>query len=234
MEGLLRQGDIGFTDDPAPELTHPALTVNHMTDHDPHSPDEASLQSSSLDDVSFAVVDVETTGVNPNTDRILQMAAVIVNGRGDVVDTFDTVVKPENPSNYVHGAQHIHGISAADVENGMPLRDALEKLWSISDGHLFTAHNARFDIGFIHAESERVGIRQKVDKYIDTLELARRTDVDRERRHTLDALCQHYGIERSRSHEARADATATAELLMHLMREAGIENSDQLPELFDR
>lgn len=187
-----------------------------------------------LENVSFAVVDFETTGTDPRTDRIVQMAAVIVNGRGDVVDTFDTVVRPQNPSHYVHGAQDIHGISEQDVEQGMPLREALQRLWSVSDGHLFAAHNARFDIDFLHAESERVGLDQKVDRYIDTLELARRSDVSKERRHSLDALCRHYGIERERSHEAMADATATAELLFHLIREVGVENPDQLPELFDR
>lgn len=199
------------------------------------TPDQATQHhDASLADVSFAVVDVETTGTDPRTDRIVQMAAVIVNGRGDVVDTFDTVVRPQNPSHYVHGAQDIHGISEQDVEQGMPLREALQRLWSVSDGHLFAAHNARFDIDFLHAESERVGLDTKVDRYIDTLELARRTDVSRERRHSLDALCRHYGIERERSHEAKADATATAELLLHLIREVGVEKSDQLPELFDR
>jgi DNA polymerase III epsilon subunit-like protein len=47
-------------------------------------------------------------------------------------------------------------------------------------------------------------------------------------------LCEHYGIERTRSHEAKADATATAELLMHLMKEMGVESPDQVSELFAR
>jgi DNA polymerase III epsilon subunit-like protein len=100
-------------------------------------------RSGSLRNVSFAVVDCETTGVNPETDRILQVAAIIVNGEGEVVDQFDTVVRPESPENYTHGAEHIHGISKEQVENGMPLREALEKLWTISSGNVFTAHNAR-------------------------------------------------------------------------------------------
>lgn len=187
-----------------------------------------------LDGVSFAVVDVETTGTDPETDRIVQMAAVVVNARGEVVDAFDTVVKPQNPAQYVHGAEDIHGISQEDVEKGMPLREALQRLWSVSDGHLFTAHNARFDIDFLHAESRRVGLDRTVDQYIDTLELSRRTDADRRRRHSLDALCDHYGIERTRSHEAKADATATAQLLLRLIREVGVEQPDQLPTLFDR
>jgi DNA polymerase III epsilon subunit family exonuclease len=189
-------------------------------------------RSESLRNVSFAVVDCETTGVNPETDRILQVAAIIVNGEGEVVDQFDTVVRPESPENYTHGAEHIHGISKEQVENGMPLREALEKLWTISSGNVFTAHNARFDIGFLHAESERVGLSNRIETHVDTLALARKTDAEKTRRHTLDALCEHYGIEREKAHDAKADATATAELLIHLMKEMGVERSDQLPDLF--
>lgn len=189
-------------------------------------------RSESLRNVSFAVVDCETTGVNPETDRILQVAAIIVNGEGEVVDQFDTVVRPESPESYTHGAEHIHGISKEQVENGMPLREALEKLWTISSGNIFTAHNARFDIGFLHAESERVGLSNRIETHVDTLALARKTDAEKTRRHTLDALCEHYGIEREKAHDAKADATATAELLIHLMKEMGVERSDQLPDLF--
>lgn len=118
--------------------------------------------------------------------------------------------------------------------SGMPLKEALRKLWSISEGNLFTAHNARFDLGFLHAESARVGLGGRIHNYVDTLALARKTDEARTRRHSLEALCEHYGIERTRSHEAKADATATAELLMHLMKEMGVESPDQVSELFAR
>ena len=184
-----------------------------------------------MSDVSFAIVDFETTGVNPDVDRVIQMAAVVMNGRGQILDSFDTVVRPESPSDYRHGAEHVHGISEAQVRNGMPLHEALQKLWEISDGNLFTAHNARFDIGFLHAESRRVGIDRTVDTHIDTLALARGIDAGRTRKHSLTALCEHYGIERDKAHDAKSDATATAELLVHLMREMDVTSPDQLPDL---
>lgn len=189
----------------------------------------------SMRDVSFAVVDFETTGLNPETDRILQLATVIVDGEGRIVDSFDTIVKPESPAEYQHGAEHIHGISAEQVSSGMPLRKALEQLWNINTGHVFTAHNAPFDLGFLHAESKRVGIEGVIESHIDTLELSRRTtSADSTRRHNLFALCEHYGIERDQVHDAKSDATATAQLLMHLIKELGIESSDQVSELFAR
>ena len=204
----------------------PSLVSSVMSDLNPDRTPQT------LRDVSFAVVDFETTGVNPRTDRVIQMAAVVVNGHGEVIDSFDTVVRPESPSDYTHGAEHVHGISQEQVRNGMPLRQALQKLWDISEGNLFTAHNARFDLGFLHAESERVGISKTVDTHIDTLALARSVDSDRTRKHSLTALCEHYGIERDKAHDAKSDATATAELLVHLMREMDVNSPDQLPDLF--
>jgi hypothetical protein len=92
-----------------------------MTSHD------ISTAPETMRNVSFAVVDFETTGLNPETDRIVQLATVIINGDGDIIDSFETIVKPENPGEYQHGAEHIHGITAEQVANGMPLRIALEK-----------------------------------------------------------------------------------------------------------
>ncbi len=182
-------------------------------------------------EMSFAVIDFETTGINPKRDRILQMAAVIVNGAGEILDTFDTVVKPQHPEEYEHGAEHIHGISRQQVENGMPLTEALEKLWALSQDKVITAHNARFDIGFLHAETQRIGLTHQVETFLDTLALARQADTQRERKHSLGALCEHYGIELINAHQALADATATAELLIRLLKEMNIQQADQIQAL---
>lgn len=186
-------------------------------------------EATPIEDTVFAVVDLETTGFNPQKDRIVQMAAVLMNGRGEVVDTFDTVVKPESPEQYEHGAEHVHGISREMVQNGMPLRDALSHIWSFTDGKVFTAHNARFDISFLEAESERVGMKRQVTNYLDTLALAREVDSDRQRKHSLQALCEHYGVTVERAHEAMSDAKATATILMKLIDELGVRSTDQLP-----
>ena len=208
-------------------MPHPSSKVQSMTSH------ELSTAPNTMRNVSFAVVDFETTGLNPETYRIVQLAAIIVNGDGEIVDSFDTIVKPESPDEYQHGAEHIHGISAEQVSGGMPLRKALEQLWSINAGHIFTAHNAAFDLGFLHAESERVGIKGRIEFHVDTLELSRRTTgADTTRRHNLLALCEHYGIKRDQVHDARSDATATAQLLMHLIKELGVDMPDQVAELF--
>jgi len=193
----------------------------------PHGPNPG------LGDTLFAVVDVETTGLDPDADRILQMAAVVVDSTGRVVEEFETVVRPESPDEYEHGAEHIHGISREMVEQGMPLRSALENLLSVVDGRLLTAHNARFDMSFLQAESRRVGLEWNVSQYVDTLHLSRRTDSSADRRHNLEALCERYGVTRARAHEASADAKAAASILLRLIDELGVESPEQLTLPYD-
>lgn len=200
-------------------MGHPVPNVGPMREND----------TKQIEDTLFAVVDLETTGFDPRKDRIVQMAAVVVNGTGEVVDEWDTVVRPESPEQYEHGAEHVHGISREMVENGMPLRQALTRIWSITDGKVLTAHNARFDVSFLEAESERVGMGRQVTRYLDTLALARSADKEKQRKHSLEALCEHYGVERERAHEAMSDARATAQILMQLISELGVSSQDQLP-----
>ncbi len=169
---------------------------------------------------SFAVIDFETTGLSPSTDRILQMAAVVIDANGRVLDSFETIVTPEQPSEYTHGAEHVHGISEDDVRNGMPLGLAMRRLRKISQNSIFTAHNARFDLGFLHAESTRIGQPWIITDYVDTLSLSRDLDPKKEYSHTLTNLLEKYGISRAIAHNALADAKATAELLVVLLAEA--------------
>lgn len=204
-------------------MSHPDRTVGRMNDS-PAVPD----QDGRLSDTLFAVVDVETTGLDPDADRILQVAAVVVDASGHVVEEFETVVRPESPDEYEHGAEHIHGISREMVEGGMPLRNALQNLLSVVDGRLLTAHNARFDMSFLRAESRRVGLEWNVSRYVDTLHLSRRTDSSGDRRHNLEALCEHYGVTRERAHEASSDAKAAASILLKLIDELGAESASQL------
>jgi len=178
---------------------------------------------------SCVVVDLETTGLDPSTCRIIQMAALVVEPNGNVSQTFSTVVRPEHPSEYEHGAEHIHGISAADVSNGMALSDALNHLLSLLPLGIFAGHNASFDLGFLHAEAARIGLTFPVVHHIDTLAVSRRSDPEKLRSHRLSELCIHHDIVLDGAHTALGDATATARLLSALLREAGIESVDHLP-----
>lgn len=183
----------------------------------------------------FTVVDCETTGFSAEANRVLQLGAVIVSGDGQVHNEFDTIVCPESPSEYEHDAEHIHGISAAQVQDGTPLHAALTQLHNFGAMHLFVAHNALFDIGFLRTEAQRVGLSHLYDpwlsRYLDTVGTSRRLDPDSTRSHKLTELCTHYGISLTNAHNALADAHAAAQLLPYLFADLGVTYADQLPEL---
>lgn len=181
----------------------------------------------SLTDVDhFTVIDVETTGLDPTRDRVIQIAAVQLGFDGDLRKSFATVVKPEAPEEYEHGAEHVHGISASDVARGMPLREAMSTLHANLRSSILVGHNARFDLAFLRAESARVGVALPLETHLDTLLLARNLDVENRHSHRLGDLCEHYGIPFGMAHDALEDATATARLLMKLLPQWGAVTLD--------
>jgi DNA polymerase-3 subunit epsilon len=188
-----------------------------------------------ISDMLFTVVDCETTGFYAETNRVIQLGAVIVSGSGNIHSRFDTIVRPECPEEYQHDAEHIHGISADQVRLGTPLRQALQQLVDFGAGHCFVAHNAPFDVGFLRAEAHRVSMGNTVEPWlvtaIDTVSLSRRIDPDKVRSHKLGSLCEHYGVDPGQSHNALSDATATALLLPKLLADLQITRRDQLAEL---
>jgi DNA polymerase-3 subunit epsilon len=96
------------------------------------------------------------------------------------------------------------------------------------DGSRFVAHNAPFDIGFLHRAAARHGVVMPVNEPLCTLRMSRALDPDRRQRHRLTDLCERYGVELVRPHDALADADATAAVLPHLLRAHGVTTVDQL------
>ena len=102
---------------------------------------------------TYAVIDVETTGLSPRTDRILELAIVRTSSSGVVVDEWVSRFDPEGPV----GATHIHGITADDVLGAPLFRDVVPQIIERLSGMVIAAHNARFDAAFLNAELERAG-----------------------------------------------------------------------------
>lgn len=187
---------------------------------------------SHISDMLFTVVDCETTGFYAETNRVIQVGAVIINGAGKIQSQFETIVRPECPDTYEHAAEHIHGISHEQVLAGMPLRTALQQLLDFGTPHIFVAHNAPFDIGFLMAEAQRVDMSEQYSRWLsrslDTVRLSRLVDRDSERSHKLTSLCEYYDVDPGRAHDALSDAIAAAHLLPKIFKDLEIHSVDQL------
>ena len=185
----------------------------------------------------FAVVDLETSGLNTKRHRILQLGMVVVDADGSVVDQWSSLVKLRWPLQRV-GPTNIHGITRSTLRGAPPLDEALDELGARMNGAIFTAHNAAFDSEFIARAVRRRSsddpVRLSLQPRLCTLRMSRRLDPDRELSHRLGDVCERFGVVLERPHDALGDATATAAVLPHLLAAHGITDVEQLEPFYVR
>src|SRR5919204_4961369 len=156
----------------------------------------------------LAVVDLETTGTRPATDRITEIGVVEIE-RFEVVSEWSTLVNPGRalPSEI----QALTGITADMVAQAPRFADLAADLHERLAGRVFIAHNARFDYGFLRREFDRAGIKFHAPA-VCGVKLARRL-YPRETGHDLDSLIERHGIACEARHRALPDAQALWEFL---------------------
>ncbi|MFN8020516.1 MAG: 3'-5' exonuclease [Acidimicrobiales bacterium] len=176
----------------------------------------------------FAVVDVETSGLSLRRDRVLQVGVVVVDGTGQVVDRWASLVRPRRRWFFRVGPTELHGIRRRDVRDAPLLADVMQRLSGTLQGSVFVAHNASFDVAFLRKAASEVGVFLPLDQALCTLRLSRELDPQRTMSHRLAALCERYDVALVRPHDALADADATAAVLPHLLAAHGITSREQI------
>ncbi|MFC1938173.1 exonuclease domain-containing protein [Chloroflexota bacterium] len=177
-------------------------------------------QNNNVNERFFSVVDLETTGVFPNgTDRVIEIAIVHTDSRGNILDEYNTLV---NPNRDIPGTQ-VHGITARDVKNAPLFGEIAGDILSMLAGSVFVAHNVYFDIRFLHSEFGRIGCNLPEFQRLCTMQLARKADPHIPSRQ-LSKLCKYFGIELNQPHRALEDARATATLLHTCLSRLVIES----------
>ncbi|MBX9727926.1 MAG: DNA polymerase III subunit epsilon [Sphingopyxis sp.] len=159
------------------------------------------------------VFDTETTGLNSGGgDRLVEIGCIELVGRIETGRTFHAYVNPQRPM--PPEAQAVHGLSDAFLADKPLFADIADDLLAfLGDDAMLVAHNAMFDFGFLNAELARCS-RASIDlaRMTDTVAMARKLHPGA--KHSLDALCTRYGIDRS--HRIRHGALLDAELLAQL------------------
>lgn len=183
-----------------------------------------------LVDVTFVVLDLETTGGSTATDAITEIGAVKVQG-GERLGVLSTLVDPERP--IPPTITSLTGIRDADVAGLPPIGGVLPMLLEFLRGSVIVAHNARFDVGFLNAALERRGYPRLDSPSLCTVALARRLVRDEVRDLKLQTLAQHLRARTSPCHRALPDAEATVDVLHALIERAGSLGATTLPDLLD-
>jgi DNA polymerase-3 subunit epsilon len=170
-----------------------------------------------LRDVTFCVLDLETTGASPATCAITEVGAIKVRG-GECVGTFQTLVNPGVP--IPPEIVVLTGITEAMVLPAPRIEEVLPPLLEFLDGTVLVGHNFRFDVSFLDAALTGAGYRRLVQSRVDTCALARRLVRDEVPDCRLGTLARRLRLAHQPTHRALDDALATADLLHVLLERA--------------
>lgn len=177
------------------------------------------------------VFDTETTGLSfAGGDRLVEIGCVEMVNRVETGRTFHAYYHPER--NMPADAQAVHGISEAFLSDKPKFAEAVDDLIDFLGDAPLVAHNAGFDFSFLNGELTRCG-RQivHINRMVDTLQIARSRHPGA--KHTLDALCSRFGVDRSHRvlHGALLDAQLLAQVYVELLggRQIGLGLVDDAP-----
>jgi DNA polymerase-3 subunit epsilon len=160
----------------------------------------------------FAVIDLETTGGNPNSERIIEIGIVLHDGKQKIGE-YTTLINPEKEiSGFI---STFTGITNSMVKNAPKFVEVADTVLELLEGKIIVAHNARFDYNFIKSEFRRINI-PFIKKNICTVQLSRKI-FPHFKSYSLGNICRDLDIHISNRHRAFGDASATAILLEKLL-----------------
>lgn len=168
-----------------------------------------------LDEVEFVVVDTETTGLRPGSDRVIEVAAVKLRG-GKSVDSFQSLLNPRR--RLPPFITRFTGITQEMVETAPYAEIILPELLDFIEGTILVGHNLGFDINFLTSEAKLLGLAFPLDG-LDTIPLARRL-LPGLKRFKLDYVAEYLNVSTSQRHRAMGDATVTAAVFVKMLERA--------------
>jgi DNA polymerase-3 subunit epsilon len=190
-----------------------------------------TAESTLLSQVTFCVVDLETTGTSSAYGGITEIGAVKYRG-GEEVSRFNTLLNPGQPipANIVM----LTGISNSMVAGAPRVEEVLDLFLDFVEGTVLVAHNAKFDVGFLNAALERFGYEPLANVVVDTVTLARRLVRSEVPDCKLSTLARCFNFPHQPIHRAMDDVLATGDLLHFLIDRAsafGVHDIDDLVAL---
>jgi DNA polymerase-3 subunit epsilon len=183
-----------------------------------------------LEHAHFVVVDLETTGLSPGRAAICEIGAVRVREL-DFDGEFETLVDPRAPLPAAVAA--LTGLEERELRRAPPAAAAVRRFLAFAGDAVIVAHNARFDVGFLDREVERLTGRRLAGPVVDTVSLARRLLAGRVARVGLASLAHFFGTAARPCHRALPDAQATAEILLALVGLAQERGARTVADLCD-
>lgn len=182
-----------------------------------------SLLINEFEKENIIVFDVESTGVDVTEDEIIQIAAIKLNKKGEVVDKFEKFLKNKKP---VKDSYYVHGFSDEMLQRiGEDKEKVLKEFVEYSKDSIIVGHNVQYDINILCSELERSNLgKPKFKTFYDTLDIYRRF-YPGNINYKLENLSKVYDTKHKPSHDAMDDIIATGELLVRAINEKIIPTS---------
>lgn len=172
--------------------------------------------------IDTVVFDVETTGLNAARCEIIEIGAVKIR-KGKIVERFSSFVRPEEAiPDFI---TNLTGITDEMVKDAPKIEQAMKAFLTFSEGALWVAHNAQFDLSFIREHAKRCQLDVK-NAVLDTLALSRKL-LPHLKKHRLNILAKHFDISLQNHHRAVDDSEATGLIylkLLEMLQERAIFN----------
>jgi DNA polymerase-3 subunit epsilon len=179
------------------------------------------------DQPGFVVFDIETTGLSPTSDRMIEIGLIRTDNLGNPLAYWSSLINPQQAVT----ATEIHGISDKDVANSPTFEDVLDQVLPRIRGQALAAHNAEFDISFLKVELARVGWDLPRTPVLCTMEESQYFIPGLSRRRLQDCI-DALGIDQAVEHRALGDASlATALVNFYLNGPTNRKRSNELIDL---
>jgi len=169
-----------------------------------------------LEDATYVIFDLETTGFSVNFDDIIEVSGVKVK-KGQEIGRFSEFCNPHRKLSNI--TIELTNITDSDVMNAREISEVLQDFKDFCGDAILVAHNANFDMSHIENAYDKYGLGSCSNPVIDTLEYARNRFGDELKRFNLKALCKFFKVELTQHHRAIYDALATSEIFLHLLRD---------------
>lgn len=160
----------------------------------------------------YAIIDIETSGGSYQNERITEIAILVFDGK-KVVDQFQTLINPERIlAPYI---TQLTGITNEMLADAPKFYEVAKKIFQMTEGNIFVAHNVSFDYWFVKSEFKRLGSNFN-RKTLCTVKLSRKI-IPKLPSYSLGKLCETLGIKIKNRHRAMGDAEATVQLFELLL-----------------
>ena len=179
-----------------------------------------------LEDATYCVLDLETTGISITTEKITEVGIMKVKN-GEVIDEFEIFVNPEKP--IPQRVVEVTNITDEMVKDAETIDKVFPKILEFVGDSIIVAHNASFDVGFLKHNAKLLGYEFN-NTYIDTLPLAKDLFPDL-KKYKLGKIADSLGIEVDVAHRALADVDTTVKVfnvMLKKLKDKGIKTVDEI------